>query len=221
MTHFQNSTETVGAVAARLAGATAIFRKYKIGFCCDGDRTLDDAARAHGIDPSELRRELAALSVPSSEVPTDSGALVRYIVARYHDTHRRELEELLRLARRVEAVHRDHPEVPTGLADLLERAYRDLEDHMQKEERILCPAIASGTAGPFLGPISVMRHEHDDHMETIGTLQAICRGFEPPAGACRSWQALYCGLEKLTEDLLAHIALENGVLFPRFEAARS
>jgi regulator of cell morphogenesis and NO signaling len=40
-----------------------------------------------------------------------------------------------------------------------------------------------------------------------------------PVGACRSWTALYTGLEKFTGDLVAHMHLENTVLFPRFEAA--
>jgi regulator of cell morphogenesis and NO signaling len=45
------------------------------------------------------------------------------------------------------------------------------------------------------------------------------RGLTLPEGACRSWTALYTGLAKFSQDLVAHMHLENDVLFPRFETA--
>ena len=50
----------------------------------------------------------------------DADALIDHILTRYHAVHREQLPELVRMARRVEAVHRDHPAVPVGLAALLE-----------------------------------------------------------------------------------------------------
>jgi regulator of cell morphogenesis and NO signaling len=69
--------------------------------------------------------------------------LIDHILERYHAVHREQLPELIRMARRVEAVHRDHPLVPTGLADLLEEAEQDLLSHMMKEENILFPMLQS------------------------------------------------------------------------------
>lgn len=65
-----------------------------------------------------------------------------------------------------------------------------------------------------------MRHDHDDHGEHLRRLDEITHGFEPPEGACRSWQALYAGTRKLADDLREHVHLENNILFPRFEAER-
>jgi regulator of cell morphogenesis and NO signaling len=127
------------------------------------------------------------------------------------------LPELVRLARRVETVHCEHEAVPVGLADVLKNAQKELEDHMQKEEQILLPAIRSGYNGSLFGPITVMRHEHDSHAVIIHKLQTSTHGFVPPENACRSWQALYKGVEKLVTDLTEHIHLENNVLFSRFE----
>ena len=52
---------TVGDIAATLPGATAVFRKFKIDFCCGGDLTLDSAAHRRGVDPRELEQALGAL----------------------------------------------------------------------------------------------------------------------------------------------------------------
>lgn len=206
--------ETVGAIAARLAGATAVFRRHKIDFCCGGNIPLDQAAAKRGVDPAEMAKELAALSIAVPDVPEDSSALVDHIISRYHEVHRTELPELIRLARRVEAVYREHPEAPDGLTDALAAAGAELEDHMRKEEQILFPAIRSGYAGALDGPIMVMRHENDDHGETIAPLQKLADGFQPPKKGCRSSQALYKGVEKLVTDLTEHIHLENNILFP-------
>jgi regulator of cell morphogenesis and NO signaling len=157
----------------------------------------------------------------AGDIPTDTAALCDHIVERYHDVHRRDLPELIALARKVEAVHRDHPLAPKGLADALEAVLESLLDHMTKEERVLCPAIRGGFAGSLFGPIAVMRHEHDHHGEEIRAIEASALGFEAPEDACNSWRALYSALDKFAADLAEHIDLENNVLFPRFEHAKS
>lgn len=208
---------TVGDIAAHLAGATAVFRKHKIDFCCGGDTPLAEAAERRGVDVADLETALGALAAAPPDAPEDTFALVEHILARFHETHRRELPELVKLARRVEAVHRDHPQAPQGLADLLERAAAELGDHMSKEEQVLFPAMQAGYRGSLDMPIRVMRHEHDSHAEIIHGLEALTGGFILPPDACRSWQALYAGAEKFVTDLTEHIHLENNVLFPRFE----
>jgi regulator of cell morphogenesis and NO signaling len=208
---------TVGDIAARLAGATALFRKHRIDFCCGGDVSLAQAAHLRGVDLADLEAALGELASTPPDAPEESAALVAHILTRFHETHRRELPELVKLARRVEAVHRGHPEAPQGLAELLERAVDELETHMAKEEQVLFPAMQAGYRGSLDMPIRVMRHEHDGHAAIIHALEELTHGFAAPEDACRSWQALYAGAEKLVNDLTEHIHLENNVLFPRFE----
>jgi regulator of cell morphogenesis and NO signaling len=208
----------VGEIAATLAGATAIFRKHKIDFCCGGNVPIIEALSQKDLDAGLVLGELQALAAKPPEAPSETIALIEHIVRRYHDVHRTELPELIKLAKRVEAVHRDHADVPAGLADILETALEDLGDHMQKEELILFPAMRDGMVGMLDGPISAMREDHDDHALTIRSLQEITHGYQPPSGACRSWQALYQGVDKLVTDLTEHMHLENNVLFPRFDS---
>lgn len=147
----------------------------------------------------------------------DPAALTRYIETRYHARHREQLAELAGLAAKVEAVHAGAPGVPAGLAELLERLALEMESHMQKEEKILFPAIRQGGMPGIEQPIAVMRADHDDHMAELSQIRELTGGMTPPEGACRSWRALYQGLDAFAADLEAHMRLENEVLFPAFE----
>lgn len=151
-------------------------------------------------------------------IPDAAADIVTYILDRYHAAHRRELPQLIELARRVESVHASHPEVPRGLASFLGEISDLLEMHMQKEELVLFPMIENGGHPMIVHPIGVMRAEHEEHTDQLKTLAGIAHGFEPPKDACGSWRALYAGLAKLSDDLTEHIRIENEVLFPRFNA---
>jgi regulator of cell morphogenesis and NO signaling len=210
--------DTVGSIAAHIADAGRLFRKYNIDYGCGGDVKLGDAAARVGLEPSCLARELAALNRVPPDAPADDAALIAHIVERYHGAHRREIPPLIELARRVEKTHSQHPAVPAGLASQLEQLLCDLLDHMQKEEQVLFPAMTSGHRGSLSVPITVMRFEHDQHAHGIRALQRLLGGCAPPADGCGSWRALHAGVGKLINDLIEHMHLENNVLFPRFEA---
>jgi regulator of cell morphogenesis and NO signaling len=212
--------QTIGEIASTLAGAPAVFYRHGIDFGCGGADSLDEAALKSGVDPAVVRGELDALDRRPPDVPSDSAALYDYIVERYHNVHRRVAPDLIALARRVEAAHRDHPAVPKGLADMLEASFESLLDHMTKEERILFPSVRDGFAGALFGPIAVMRHEHNHQGEETHAIEALTNRFKPPEDASDSWRALYVGLDKYAAGLAVHIHLENNVLFPRFERAR-
>jgi regulator of cell morphogenesis and NO signaling len=149
--------------------------------------------------------------------PQETGALIDYILSRYHEVHRAESAELQRLAPKVETVHADDPEVPAGLAQALGVLASEMEDHMRMEEMTLFTAMRADGGPGFEHPIAVLRGDHEDHTANIVLIRQLTGGLMPPDHACRSWRALYAGTEKLLDNLAAHIALENDVLFPRFE----
>ncbi|HTI80221.1 MAG TPA: iron-sulfur cluster repair di-iron protein [Acetobacteraceae bacterium] len=211
---------TLADIAATLPGATAVFRRHKLDFCCGGRVRLADAAAERGLVLAELETELdavASLCLPAGR-PDDTDELIALVEARYHMVHRRELPELLRLARRVEVAHRNHPALPGGIAALLERMGVELEAHMQKEEQILFPLMRSGAHPMIAEPIAVMLAEHDDHGAHLRGLETLTNDFTAPDDACPTWRALTIGAKKLADDLVEHIHLENNVLFPRFQS---
>lgn len=210
----------VGEIAVNVAGATGVFRRFGIDFCCHGDVPLEEAARRGGIDVDTLIDEISNLdgTAETSALPEETGALIDHILARYHDVHRLQVPELITLSRRVEQVHAGKPGVPAGLADMLQAALGELEVHMRKEELVLFPAMRRQGAGPLDGPISQMRHDHVDHGEVLEHIAKLTGDFTLPDGACGTWRALYAGAAQLRDDLIEHIHIENNILFPRFES---
>lgn len=208
----------VADIAASLPGATEVFRRHKIDFCCGGRVPLSQAAAERGAALSALEAELAALETGATEAPRGNEELIEHILDRYHATHRAELPELVRLAARVEERHADKAAVPRGLHAALLELSGALEDHMQKEEQILFPLMRAGGHPMIAAPIGRMRFEHDEHGERLANLERLAHGFELPEEACPTWRALYAGLRKLIDDVHEHVHLENNVLFARFGA---
>lgn len=210
---------TVGELATSIPGATAVFRRHKIDFCCGGGISLAEACQRRGVDPELIGTALGSLE--SGRAPAIDWStrplpeLMDHILSAYHEKHRRDLPELIRLASRVEHVHADNPACPHGLAAMLRETLSELELHMHKEEQILFPMIRRGMGGMADGPISVMQHEHDGHGERLRKLDAMVNDGVPPPGACNTWRATYIGVHALVDDVMEHIHLENNVLFPR------
>lgn len=210
----------LGDIAVALPGATAVFRRFKLDFCCGGDQTLAEAAKAREVALAAVETALGALDPAARpSPPAEPAALIDHILARHHAVHRREIPELVELARKVEAVHRQHAEVPAGLAEALEAMGEELELHMAKEEQVLFPLMRRGGHPMIVHPIAKMRAEHDEHGERLREIERLTRDLNLPADACTTWRALYVGTRKLVDDLMEHIHLENNLLFPHFTGA--
>ncbi|TYP62382.1 iron-sulfur cluster repair protein YtfE [Stutzerimonas stutzeri] len=215
--------QTLGSLACRIPGATRVFRQYKLDFCCGGDTPLRDAALQRNLDAQVIAGELAALTGEPATEPDwrgePAGALIEFILERFHERHRDQLPELIRLASRVEQVHGNKPDCPIGLAEHLWSMQQELESHMLKEEQILFPMLQRNIQLPQTqGPIAVMRYEHDQHGAALRRLAELTNDITPPANACNTWRALYRGLEELRGDLMQHIHLENNILFAQAPA---
>jgi regulator of cell morphogenesis and NO signaling len=217
--HAQNS---LGAMAVNVPGATAVFRYFKLDFCCGGQQSLEKACADKGLNPVTILEALHAQNHTQQLTPKPTASeLIEHILERYHAVHRQQLPELIRMARRVEAVHREHPQVPQGLANHLETMQAELLEHMAKEEAILFPLLHSGSH-PMAGhPIDMMRHEHITHGAQLERLAELTCQHQAPDGACNTWQALYAGTHRLNEDLIEHIHLENNCLFSGFESTNA
>lgn len=212
--------QAIGQIAVQLPGSTAVFRRLKLDFCCGGHISLRQAVQDKGLDLNAVTEELTLLQRPTElpELISAPAELIDHLIARYHEVHRAQLPELIRMARRVEAVHRDNPHTPAGLADHLEEMEQELLTHMHKEEAVLFPMLRGGGNSFVSQPIAMMRHEHNDHGTALERIAELTNDITPPMGACNTWRALYSGLAQLRDDLMNHIHLENNVLFPQFEA---
>ncbi len=213
--------QPIGQLACALPGATRIFHQYKLDFCCGGHKTLREAAEKRRVNLQTLVDALNPLqSLGASDRDwraAPASELIDYILRRFHERHREDVPELIRLARRVEEVHGERPDCPGGLADHLEGMFEELLSHMIKEEQVLFPMLLEGNDHMARSPIAVMRSEHDQHGEALARLESLTDDMTEPADACNTWRALFAGLRQLREDLMQHIHLENNILFLNVE----
>jgi len=217
--------QSLGEIACSIPGATGIFRKFNMDFCCGGARSLGEEATRKHADLPELLRSLEQLrSQPSGDKDwqkTSTKELIAHILERFHNRHRQQFPELIQLAEKVELVHADHPQSPRGVATHLIEMQQELLTHMGKEEQVLFPMLMRGQGSKAGGPISVMEMEHIQHGEALEKMMMLTHQLALPEGACNSWRAFYLGLSELRDDLMEHIHLENNILFKQSGSAEN
>jgi regulator of cell morphogenesis and NO signaling len=210
---------TLAELAATYAGASRVFYRHGLDFCCNGRVSMADACAKKKLDVNALVREIQAeLQKPSDFARWDERPipeLIQYVLDRFHAGHRAELPRLFEMAQRVEKVHGEKASCPKGLAEHLANVAEALELHMQKEEQILFPLFRSSRAHMAAMPVQMMEEEHHDHARNLARIRELTNGLKLPPEACGTWTALYLGLADLEQQVMEHIHLENNVLFPR------
>jgi regulator of cell morphogenesis and NO signaling len=229
------STSTVGDLAVRIPGATRVFEKLGIDYCCGGHRRLDEVCRISNLPVEQVIHSLAEADKRTAAKPenpdwqqTSLVALQAYIVDFHHSFTRKELNRLEPLLEKVCTVHgQGHPEL-VQLQTLFQRLKEDLLPHMLKEEQVLFPYIEkleaaamqqTDVAKPFFAtvqnPVRMMMFEHEAVGEILAEMGRLTNGFTVPAEGCISYQTLYDALREFEADIHQHIHLENNLLFPR------
>lgn len=211
--------EPVGSLAIAFPGATRVFHRHRIDYCCGGSRRLDEACRLAAADPERVLQELASEARGPVPAPTLTGqplsVIIDHVLVRYHQPLKLELPRLESMALKVAAVHgTGHPEL-REVADIMVRLRSETELHLYKEEEILFPWLSAGGGTSAGAPIACLRGEHDQHGANLRRLRELNRDYRAPDGACGTWRALLLGLEELERELMEHISLENNLLFPR------
>ena len=223
------TTSTLGDLVANAPARAAVLDRLGLDYCCHGQRSLDDACTAAGLDATTVAASLDLVSAtPATEHPSEPAQLTEHIEATHHAYLHAELPELVALAAKVASVHAErHPELGE-VGVLVNELAADLEPHMLKEERILFPAIRALLAGtrafPFgtvRNPIAMMSIEHDRAGDLLAALRAATVGYRVPDDGCASYRALYERLAHMEADTHLHIHLENNVLFPAAVAAEA
>ena len=228
------ATDTIGAIAAQVPGATREFEKLGIDYCCGGGRTLQDACAGASLPIDEvLTRLQQSLAAPQSGETRDwQGAmladLIDHITRTHHVFVREECPRIDALATKVVGVHgTKHPEL-AKVQEVFSALSEELHVHLMKEEQILFPyikrmeesSLAGEPAPPscfgtVTNPVRMMMQEHDGAGEALRTLRSITSDYAVPQDACISYRTLYEALQGFEADLHQHIHLENNVLFPR------
>jgi len=227
-------TRRLGDLVTEAPHRAAVFDRLGLDFCCHGQRTLAEACDQAGVPLDSALDALraapeatpapAGAGRPGSEPATvaEAAALADDIVARHHRYLREALPALVGLAEKVTGVHgQRHPEL-AEVGRLVVALRDDLLPHLDKEERILFPAVAAGArAFAFDTPVRALMAEHEAVGDLLVQLRGLTSGYAPPADACASYDALFSGLAHLEADTHVHIHTEQNVLFPLLLAKES
>ena len=219
-------TTTVAEIAATLPSSVRVLQRYGIDFCCGGKRLLGDVCKEHGLSLPDLTTAIeASVSAPGGDgrnwAREPLHLLVAHIVTTYHDRLRVDLPRLEAMAARAAKAHVAKGPYFARLEDVIGELSADLEDHMQKEERVLFPAICGLEDGErrhaswIQHPITVMEQEHDRAGELLAELRRLTHQYAIPDWAWATVRALHQGLEELEASMHVHVHLENNILFPR------
>jgi regulator of cell morphogenesis and NO signaling len=218
-TNAQVKKMPIGQIAANVPYAAQLFYRHKLDFCCHGSMNFHEACTARGVDEKAVLSELRGLmrAKERNEWKTMSEHdLVQHILDAYHAELHNCVPEILRLATKVETVHADHAHCPHALSKLLRSFWENLEAHLRNEEAFVFPQIESGRASASsLAHVRQVMREHVEQGDALRKMRKLCRDFQPPPEACRTWRALYLSLERLERDLTEHIHVENNILFER------
>lgn len=224
---------SVGSIVNDNFATAQIFKSFGIDFCCGGSATLIDACRMVGVDVDRVVDALqhaaddSKSAIPFDSWPTD--LLIDYVLKIHHRRIRSRGPELLALIEKVAAKHGDkHPELHE-LVQHFRLSLEDLENHLQKEERVLFPycyelfeTLERGGrcqpmhCGTVVNPIRQMLHEHSDEGTRYKYIGRLMNEFRAPEDACASYCLMLTQLELFMDALFEHIHIENNILFPRF-----
>lgn len=222
----------IGELVAQNYKTASVFKKFKIDFCCNGNRTISEACERKNIDASVLINELKN-TVINQEQNIDFNHWELDLLADYIEkTHHRyvvaKIDEIKPFLNKVARVHGDHNPELKEIEILFNESALELTQHMQKEEVILFPFIRNMVKAkinqtvipaPHFGtvenPIAMMKHEHQNEGERFEKISELSNNYTPPSHACNTYRVTFSLLKEFEENLHQHIHLENNILFPK------
>lgn len=229
----KESEKQIGQFVAEDYRTAAVFSKYKIDFCCNGNRTINEACGKKGIDTSVLLDELHDALKAKGEQAIDYKSwpldlLIDYIEKKHHRYVEEKIPVLRQFLNKLCSVHGErHPEL-FKINELFTASAGELASHMKKEELVLFPFVkkmVSATLNtesvepPHFGtvenPIAMMMQEHDNEGERFRQIAELTDNYTPPTDGCNTYQVTFAMLEEFEKDLHLHIHLENNILFPK------
>lgn len=228
----QNTQKQIGEFVADDFRTAVIFAKHKIDFCCNGNKSVQEACEKKGIDSNLVIEELETVLNTSTNQAIDYKSwpldlLAEYIEKKHHRYVGEKIPVLGQFLDKLCRVHGErHPEL-FKINELFTASAGELASHMKKEELILFPfvkrmvnaklekeAITSPQFGTIENPIKMMMEEHDNEGERFRQIAELTDDYNSPADACNTYKVTFAMLDEFEKDLHLHIHLENNILFP-------
>ena len=225
--------KTIGEFVAQDFRTAAVFSKYKIDFCCKGNRTITEVCKKQDIDADTLLQNVFDVLQSENNNTIDFNSWPLDLLVDYIEkTHHRYVEEktgiILQFLNKLCSVHgANHPEL-FKISELFTAGAGELSQHMKKEELMLFPFIkrmvktkesdgilSQPSFGTVSNPIAMMMQEHDNEGERFREIANLTNNYTAPADGCTTYKVTFAMLDEFEQDLHKHIHLENNILFPK------
>lgn len=225
--------QIIGELVAQDYRTASVFKKHNIDFCCQGNRTINDACEAKKIDEKVVVSELNTLLNSKTESATDYqnwplDLLADYIERKHHRYVEEKTQEIIPYLDKIARVHgQRHPEL-LEINEHFKATAGELAMHMKKEELMIFPYIKklvkaqqdnSSVAKPNFEsvqyPIQAMMDDHTTEGERFRKIEALSNNYTPPEDGCNTYRVTFALLQEFEQDLHLHIHLENNILFPK------
>lgn len=225
--------QIIGELVANDYRTASVFKKYGIDFCCQGNRTINDACEAKKIDEKLVVNDLNSLLNSKADGGIDFQSWPLDLLADYIEKkhHRYVEEKSMEIKPYLDKICRVHGERHPELLEIKEHfnaTAGELAMHMKKEELILFPFIKKMVKakqenskldkpnfGTVENPIQMMMDEHTTEGDRFRKIEEISNNYTPPEDACNTYRVTFALLNEFEQDLHMHIHLENNILFPR------
>jgi regulator of cell morphogenesis and NO signaling len=214
----------VGDLVLAQPACASVLSRHRIDFCRGGARALVDACAALGEDVVAVVTELEqAIGLDPTETldprTLSTPDLILRVIGLHHHYLRETLPFLRPLVGTVARLHGDRDPALRRLEELTAALSTKLLDHLQREDRdVFRRLIAGDVDEELLAELARMRADHDEVVDLLAQMRVAAHDYAVPAWACNRHRTLYGELVELEADTLAHLHVENAVLFPRFTA---
>jgi regulator of cell morphogenesis and NO signaling len=154
--------------------------------------------------------------------------LVDYILNNHHQYIHKMIPVISDLSQKISDEYGEKFSELKSIARIFAVVYKDLKQHMLKEEQILFPYIKQlvslNIAGnksekPYFGmidnPISMMESDHKNALDEYDNLKKLTNNFTTPEESNEPLKNFLKELRDFGKDLHIHIHLENNILFPK------
>ena len=225
---------TIGNIVRYNYKTSQLFEKWRIDYCCGGEKTLVQACDETHLNFERFKGEIEEILLMEDWdsqylEELSPGALCDYIVKRHHHYIQVNAPLILQRLQKLIDVHSSQHSQLYEIKRLFEDATDKLIIHMKKEELLFFPfiktlygdlkkRIKTRVNVPELKDLlQQLTTDHEAEGKRFKTLALLTNQYQIPPDGCHTFEVTYRSLEDFEKDLHRHIHLENNILFPKID----
>jgi regulator of cell morphogenesis and NO signaling len=150
------------------------------------------------------------------------GTLADYIAATHHVYIRKNLPVINKRLFEIAVNEGEKFPYMKRVFILFTQVRTELDHDLQKEERVLFPALKkmtprdpAGDTGELREQIQIIREQHEMAGTLMRRIRQLTNGYAVPAGAGTTFKLAMCALREFEAYLRRHVDIENNILFAK------